>query len=260
MKKIIISLLIAILMMGITGCKKEPIEKNIEIDITKNNRENANTERNGKYSDKTVYLTFDDGPSENTEEILDILDKYNVKASFFVVGKEDSYSLNMYKEIVKRGHTLGMHSYSHKYDYIYESFDNFFKDYNKIFNLLYDTTGVKPSIYRFPGGSLNDVSNIDIESIIKYFNSENIVYYDWNVLNGDAEIINYTDNELIDNVISGIEINNSSIVLMHDSEDKYAKVRTLPVILEKLISEGEKIAPLDKNSPKIQMVEADSIK
>lgn len=260
MKKIIISLLIGILMIGITGCKKTPIEKNIEIDIAKNNMENDNNERTGKYSEKTVYLTFDDGPSKNTEEILNILDKYNVKASFFVVGKEDSYSLNMYKEIVKRGHTLGMHSYSHKYDYIYKSFNNFVEDYKKIFELLYETTGVRPSIYRFPGGSLNNVSKIDIESIIKYFNSENIVYFDWNVLNGDAEIISYTDKELINNVISGIETNNSSIVLMHDSEDKSGTVRTLPSILEKLISKGVKIAPLDNNSPRIQMIEADSVK
>lgn len=260
MKKIIISLLIGILMIGITGCKKTPIEKNIEIDIAKNNMENDNNERTGKYSEKTVYLTFDDGPSKNTEEILNILDKYNVKASFFVVGKEDSYSLNMYKEIIKRGHTLGMHSYSHKYDDIYKSFNNFVEDYKKIFELLYETTGVRPSIYRFPGGSLNNVSKIDIESIIKYFNSENIVYFDWNVLNGDAEIISYTDKELINNVISGIETNNSSIVLMHDSEDKSSTVRTLPSILEKLISKGVKIAPLDNNSPRIQMIEADSVK
>ena len=79
-------------------------------------------------TDKVVYLTFDDGPSTGTEEILTILRQYNVKATFFVVGKEDEYSMEMYEKIVEEGHTLGMHSYSHQYSTIYQSVEDFAKD------------------------------------------------------------------------------------------------------------------------------------
>lgn len=227
-------------------------------DTKKDDKEDS--AKTGKYADKTVYLTFDDGPSYLTENILDILDDYDVKATFFVVGKEDEYSLKMYKEIVDRGHSIGMHSYSHKYSYIYNSLKNFKKDFNKIQKLIHDTTGVKPMIYRFPGGSLNDVSKMDIKEIIRFFNKEKIAYYDWNVLNGDAERVEYTNKELINNVISGIEARETSIVLMHDSEDKASTVKTLPKIIDKLITEGATILPLDSDSPKIQMIQANSVK
>lgn len=98
-----------------------------------------------------VYLTFDDGPSSNTAAILDTLAQYNVKATFFVVGKEDEESQEMYKRIVNEGHTLGMHSYSHKYSVIYDSLENFEDDFTKIQNYLYDITGEDCHYYSFPG-------------------------------------------------------------------------------------------------------------
>ena len=85
---------------------------------------------------KKVYLTFDDGPSTETEKILDILKENQVKATFFVTGKEDAYSKKMYQRIVKEGHTLAMHSYSHLYDDIYSSADAFAKDVDSLVELL----------------------------------------------------------------------------------------------------------------------------
>ena len=113
-----------------------------------------------------VYLTFDDGPSANTDQILDILDEYGVKATFFVVGKE-GYN-DQYRRIVEEGHTLGMHSYSHVYRDIYESVEAYGQDLEKLHTYLYELTGVDSRIVRLPGGSSNTVSKDKIQDIIAY--------------------------------------------------------------------------------------------
>ena len=110
---------------------------------------------NSNLNQKKVYLTFDDGPSDHTAQILDILKKHKVKATFFVVGKETEHAKKMYQRIVLEGHTLAMHSYSHNYDQIYANVGAFSKDLMKLQKYLYDLTDVKPYIYRFPGGSSN---------------------------------------------------------------------------------------------------------
>lgn len=98
-----------------------------------------------------VYLTFDDGPSKYTEEILDILDDYDVKATFFVLGKETEYSVKMLQEIARRGHTIGMHSYSHKYADVYRSVEDFSADFYRIYSYILENTGIQSTCYRFPG-------------------------------------------------------------------------------------------------------------
>ena len=120
--------------------------------------------------ERKVYLTFDDGPSDNTAAILDTLSAYNVKATFFVVGKTDDQSKAMYQRIVNEGHTLGMHSYSHKYSVIYDSLDAFETDFNQIQSYLYEVTGRECKLYRFPGGSSNQVSNTDMTEFIECLN------------------------------------------------------------------------------------------
>lgn len=225
----------------------------------KNSSENEKKSK-GKYSGKKVYLTFDDGPSKNTDKILDILAEYNIKATFFVTGHTDEASLNRYKRIVEEGHTLGMHSYSHDYKKIYNSVEDFDKDFTKLWKLLYDTTGYIPTLYRFPGGSLNKVSKNDMKDFIRYLNEKGITYYDWNVVNGDAEGKDYTEEEMIDKVLSGIEKKKISIVLMHDSKGKDKTVTTLPKILDALISEGSQLLPFDENVPLIQQIKASSVK
>lgn len=222
--------------------------------------EKASDTDNGIYKGKKVYLTFDDGPSVLTDEILDTLADYNVKATFFVIGKTDTASKNLYKRIVDEGHTLGMHSYSHKYSKIYNSLEDFDKDFTKLWKLLYDTTGYKPSIYRFPGGSENLVNKNGMDEFIRYLNDKSFVYFDWNVVNGDATGVNYTEEQLIDNVLKGVAAKRTSIVLMHDAQSKVKTVESLPELLEKLISGGAEVLPLDKDVSPIQMIKADSIK
>lgn len=199
-----------------------------------------------------VYLTFDDGPSENTNEILDILDDYGIKATFFVNGREDETSLAAYKRIVDEGHTIAMHSYSHKYSEIYSSLDAFKADYEKIQNLIYDTTGVESRYYRFPGGSSNRVSNAHMSDYIKFLNEQGIVYYDWNVSSGDATSQAFTADDLVENVMSDVVKYKTSVVLMHDAKTKSTTVQALPEMIEALQKSGALILPIDENTDVIQ--------
>lgn len=231
------------------------------IDPAVNAMSSANTENLAQPGDTLkVYLTFDDGPSSNTAEILDTLAEYNVKATFFVVGKEDDESKELYKRIVAEGHTLGMHSYSHKYSEVYQSLDSFESDFSKIQNLLYDVTGEECSYYRFPGGSSNQVSNVDMKEFISYLNSQGITYFDWNVSSGDATSQAYTSEELVDNVMEDVVKYKTSVVLLHDSDVKKATVEALGPMIEALQGLGAEILPIDGNTTAIQHVTADSVK
>ncbi|WP_276929610.1 polysaccharide deacetylase family protein [Herbinix luporum] len=216
-------------------------------------------ESEANFKNKKVYLTFDDGPTYNTDKILDILAEYNVKATFFVIGSTDEVDKERYRRIVNEGHTLGMHSYSHDYNKIYNSLEDFDKDFTKLMKLLYDTTGYTPTIYRFPGGSLNHVSKSDMKIFIKYLIEKEMNYYDWNVVNGDAEGVDYTEEEMIDKVLEGVASKKTSIVLMHDGHGKEKTVASLPKLLEALISRGAEILPMDENVPLIQQIKVSSV-
>ncbi len=201
-----------------------------------------------------VYLTFDDGPSGNSDEILDILDDYGVKATFFVNGRTDDHSLSVYKRIVDEGHTIAMHSYTHKYSEVYANLENFSSDYKRIRDLIYDTTGVKPVFYRFPGGSSNQVSKTDMKVFIDYLDKEGITYFDWNVMSGDATTSPYTSDDLIENVISNVVKYKSSVVLMHDADNKKATVEALPQIIDQLRQMGARILPITEETTVVQHI------
>ena len=208
---------------------------------------------------KKVYLTFDDGPSTGTEEILAILKEYDVKATFFVVGKEDDYSMEMYKKIVEEGHTLGMHSYSHQYSTIYQSVEAFSQDINRQKELLKEATGEDIRLFRFPGGSSNLVSNIGMQEFIKYLNEEGITYFDWNVSSGDATSKSLEPEALVQNVIQDVGIYKSSVVLMHDAADKPNTVKALPELIERLREMDVDILPITEDVKPIQHIKADEI-
>lgn len=215
--------------------------------------------KNEIYKDKKVYLTFDDGPSIFTNDILDIMAEYNVKATFFVNGDSSEAAKAIYKRIVDDGHSIGLHSYSHDYRKIYNSLEDFDKDFTKLWDLLYDTIGFRPMIFRFPGGSANQVHKHGMKDFIKYLNDKSVVYFDWNVLNEDATGVDYTAEELIDNIISGVKMKNRSIVLMHDASNKKTTVDSLPELIETLLEGGATILPLDEDVIPIQQIEASSI-
>lgn len=210
-----------------------------------------------KSSGKKVYLTFDDGPSSNTDQILDILKDYDVKATFFVVGKTDERSVKAYQRIVEEGHTLAMHSYSHKYDEIYESKEAFARDLNSLQEYLYETTGVWPRIYRFPGGSSNTVSKVDMQELIEYLTYIGITYFDWNVASGDAVSRTLPAETIVNNCLSGIEKQKESVILMHDASNKETTIEALPQIIEAIQEQGDaELLPITDETVPVQHIAA----
>ena len=206
---------------------------------------------------KKVYLTFDDGPSSNTDQILDILKDYDVKATFFVVGKTDERSVKAYQRIVEEGHTLAMHSYSHRYDEIYESKEAFARDMNYLQEYLYETTGVWPRIYRFPGGSSNTVSKVDMQELIEYLTDIGITYFDWNVASGDAVSRTLPAETIVNNCLSGIEKQKESVILMHDASNKGTTIEALPRIIEAIQEQGDvELLPITDETVPVQHIAA----
>ncbi len=202
-----------------------------------------------------VYLTFDDGPSEHTDEILDVLKANDVKATFFVVYNPDKSLWPMYKRIVDEGHTLAMHSYTHVYDDIYASEAAFKEDVTAIHDFIYEQTGVDCKYYRFPGGSSNSVSGVDIQDLMGYLYEDGITYYDWNSLSEDSVDFSLTPEELNENVMSSVRANNcDSIVLLHDLRDNPNTALSLQQLIDTLKSEGYQICPIDDNTIPVQHV------
>jgi len=202
-----------------------------------------------------VCLTFDDGPSIYTDAILDILNRYGVKATFFVNGRE-GYD-EQYRRIVAEGHTLGMHSYSHKYAEIYADLDSFAEDLYRIQDFLEDKTGESSIYYRFPGGSSNTVSRVEMTRLIEYLNAKGIVYFDWNVACGDASGGYHSAESLANSVITQIRSLNAPtvVVLMHDAADKATTVEALPLIIERIQAmDNTVILPITENITPVQHV------
>lgn len=207
---------------------------------------------------KRVYLTFDDGPSIYTGQILDILAANDVKATFFVIGRDEKY-YDFYKRIVDEGHTIGMHSYSHVYQDFYASTESFGEELSKLNDLIYEVTGVRSTIFRFPGGSSNNVASQPIQNYIAYLNENNINYYDWNSLSGDAVTSGLSPERLVNNIMNDVEKNEDSIVLMHDLQTTHTTVESLQLLIDTLKSNGYEILPIDEDTPLIQHVSCNSI-
>lgn len=202
-----------------------------------------------------VYLTFDDGPSKYTEEILDILDVYDVKATFFVLGKEDETSIEMLREIARRGHTIGMHSYSHKYAEIYDSLEAFSADYYRIYSYILENTGIQSTCYRFPGGSSNTVSDLDMQIFADFLEERGVVFYDWNISSGDAGSVLLDVDTLVENATADISKHGTSIILMHDAASRPTTVEALPEIIENILAmEDTVILPITEDTTPIQHI------
>lgn len=205
-----------------------------------------------------VYLTFDDGPSKNTDRILDTLEEYNVRATFFCLAREGGENTARYKRIVEEGHTLAMHSYSHDYKTIYADLDAFKADVSAISDFLYDATGVRPGFYRFPGGSSNTVSRVSMKKCIQYINKKGITYFDWNAQNDDATGETYTSSQLISHAMDSVSRAGDNVVLlMHDEKTKTATAESIPELIQKLKDADYDILPITEKTPPVQHVSYD---
>ncbi len=211
--------------------------------------------KSGRLTKKVAYLTFDDGPSCNTMRILDILDRYDVKATFFVIGK--SGRDKEYKAIVDRGHTIALHTYSHNYAKVYASEKAFFSEIQKISDKVYNLTGVRSKIIRFPGGSSNTVYKKYCYGLMaklkKSVPAKGYYYHDWNVSSGDASGNNIAKSKIIANVKKGCGSKTVVNILMHDTGSaKNTTVDALPAIIEWLLSQGYDIQPITESSTLVQ--------
>jgi len=162
-----------------------------------------------------VYLTFDDGPSENTSRVLDILKERNIKATFFLVGENVEKHPEIARRIVEEGHTVGVHCYSHDYKDLYRSVESFMEDFEQAHRAIYEATGVETVLFRFPGGSINSYNDKVYAKIIKEMTKRGYIYYDWNASLEDA-VTGAEPTQLLANGIRTTLGRKKVILLAHD--------------------------------------------
>lgn len=199
---------------------------------------------------RIVYLTFDDGPSNNTERVLDILAQYGVKATFFVTGNGQTRN-DLIQRAYNEGHTIGLHTYTHDYS-IYQSEETYFNDLQAISDMVYNLIGIRSNVIRFPGGSSNTISanyNAGIMSrLVNQVQERGYYYFDWNVSSSDASGNNVDRDQIIAYSTSGSEYDHI-VLLMHDTDAKDTTVEALPSVIEYYQSQGYIFKGLSSRSP-----------
>ena len=202
----------------------------------------------GKYA----YLTFDDGPSANTMRILDILDNYGVKATFFVNGHTGSTMEERYKAIVGRGHAIALHTYTHKYENVYGGVDKFAEEVVSLRKYILEVTGKDTTLFRFPGGSSNTIAD-DIKPYIQWINDNGYSYWDWNSSSGDASGKKVSAAEIVQNCMEQADAGYKNLmILMHDTNAKDTTVEALPALIEALQARGYEIRAIDESTAPVQ--------
>jgi peptidoglycan/xylan/chitin deacetylase (PgdA/CDA1 family) len=194
---------------------------------------------------KIAYLTFDDGPSEQTATVLDILKEEGIHATFFLVGEEiTAETEEIVKRMVEEGHTVGLHTYSHDYEFIYRSVDNFLSDYEKLYRRLFEVTGQKTSIFRFPGGSTNRYGKAVISTLKKEMERRGFCFYDWNVSAEDM-VGTPTRYSIRSNIFKDVFRYDEPVILMHDAAANALTVSMLKDIIEEIRKGGYDFDTLD---------------
>ena len=199
--------------------------------------------------EKTVYLTFDDGPSDNTPRVLEVLDRYGIKATFFVTGHEPD-KRGYIKEAYDKGHSIGLHSMTHNYDEIYVSQEAFFSDLEQVGNMVKEQIGYVPYLTRFPGGASNTISaNYSpgiMTALVNEVQARGYQFYDWNVSSSDASGTNVAVDTLVQS--SCVEGYTNVMLLFHDSNTKDTTPDALPQIIEYYLERGYKFEPITREA------------
>jgi peptidoglycan/xylan/chitin deacetylase (PgdA/CDA1 family) len=185
-----------------------------------------------------VYLTFDDGPSKYTKDILNYLKAYDIKATFFVVPDGSEESNARLKAIADAGHTIGIHTATHEYDKIYASVDAYLEDFKIAYDRVYEATGLKCNLFRFPGGSINDYNESIRDDLIAEMNRRGFIYFDWNVDSSDA--LGATWTEMYNNVRTQTMDVNRAVILMHDYNGGWNTILVLEDIIKWIIGNGKR--------------------
>ena len=203
---------------------------------------------------KVIYLTFDDGPGIYTQSILDVLNEYNVKATFFVTNQFSNYHYMIKKEY-ETGHSIAVHTYSHNYGKIYESVDSYVEDFNQMNQIILDETGTYTKMFRFPGGSSNTISKFNkgvVRDIAKTMNEKGYIYFDWNVDSNDAGSDINNSSNIYYNVINNVSHNRANVVLMHDSANHRATVNVLSDIIRYGKNNGYTFKAITNDTPVVR--------
>ena len=240
-----------------TETQSKPTENKTNENKTQTNKvsenktaESKTTTSNGK---SIAYLTFDDGPSSITNSVLDILKKYNVKATFFVINS-GSYNKTTLQREVNEGHTIGLHAYDHNYAIAYKDDNSYLDGIDKLRAKVKADTGFDSHYIRFPGGSSNTISKRYSKGIMsritKTAKQRGYKYYDWNVDDDDAGSARTAD-DCYNNVVRELRPNRSNIVLMHDFGTNKKILEALPRIIEYCQKNGYTMLPIDDNTPEI---------
>jgi len=240
-----------------TETQSKPAENKTNENKTQTNKvsenktaESKTTTSNGK---SIAYLTFDDGPSSITNSVLDILKKYNVKATFFVINS-GSYNKTTLQREVNEGHTIGLHAYDHNYAIAYKDDNSYLDGIDKLRAKVKADTGFDSHYIRFPGGSSNTISKRYSKGIMsritKTAKQRGYKYYDWNVDDDDAGRARTAD-DCYNNVVRELSPNRSNIVLMHDFGTNKKILDALPRIIEYCQKNGYTMLPIDDNTPEI---------
>lgn len=200
---------------------------------------------------KVVYLTFDDGPSVYTNKLLDLLDKYNIKATFFVTNTHPD-NVKMIEEEYLRGHTIAIHTYSHVYSEVYASEDAFYNDQNKMMDIVYELTGTRSTYFRFPGGSSNSVSKNYcpglMTSLVNSSKEKGLKYFDWNVSSGDGNMSN-SSSFIYNYATSNMRGVDTVMLLQHDANPN--SMNAMEDIINWCINNGYSFNAIDDNTPEI---------
>lgn len=197
---------------------------------------------------KTIYLTFDDGPGPYTDQLLDVLAKYDVKATFFITGNYPDY-YDCIKRAYDEGHTIAVHTFSHNYRQIYRGVQAYFEDFKACEELIYEYTGTYTKLFRFPGGSSNTVSSFNpgiMGMLATYMRDMGYYYFDWNVSSGDAQTVQIPTYQVYRNVINGCAQYDTNVVLQHDVKD--FSVYAVEDIIKWGLENGYQFLPLQEDS------------
>ena len=199
--------------------------------------------------ERIAYLTFDDGPSSVTGDILDTLKEEGIRATFFVLGSTmtEQGEENL-KRMAREGHTIGIHTYSHEYQDIYASVESFLEDFNRVYEQITELTGVKPAIFRFPWGSYNEYCREIKDEIVEELGRRGFTYYDWNVSAEDS-VGTPTAESIYENIRKDYTKYTQPVILMHDSGSNALTAQILPEVIRMIRESGYTFDTLDHREP-----------
>lgn len=208
-----------------------------------------------KAADKVVYLTFDDGPSKWTDDVLDILKKADVPATFFLLGEQAKRFPEIVNRINEAGHSIGNHTYNHKYDELYSSFGVFWSQIKETEEVLRNITGTRTPLVRAPGGTYGHFD----ANYFKLLEQGGYKVFDWNLDSGDSKRKGVPASEIVKNVISAKQ-RNSMNILMHDGAGHEETVKALPKIIEYYKSLGYEFRAITPEDTPVQFAIAPKMK